>query len=237
MKYDGSPSDYVSHLEIIKPSGMGELGETILAKKAIEVNHPLKHGGVSYYQLAVDSLITLSVLHPGGRSDKIETFMNQPFEIRGYDHDFVCVIRPMDYVGGVWEAADGTRSQLSTVIRLVDYKAFWDGITESPVLLGYVSGESPLSIAGVTIVLTDVKEYTVLQYVRDPGVPLVYFGGLLLMIGLIIALYFPFRTVRVILKPEQSGTSFVAGGNVIGFPDLFVKVMDGERVTETDRKS
>jgi hypothetical protein len=56
--------------------------------------------------------------------------------------------------------------------------------------------------------------------VHDPGVPLVYFGGLLLIIGVTITLYFPYRTVRVMLKPGKPGTTYVAGGNSSEFPAM-----------------
>jgi hypothetical protein len=220
LDYGGSPSDFVSHLEIYRPSGESDSGETILARKAIEVNYPLRCGGISYYQLAVDALLTFTVLQPGGGTAEVQTFLNRPFDIRAYDKDLVCIVRSVDYAGGIWEAKDGTRSGLPYVVRLVDYSDYMDRKSDAPVLLGYLTLDKPLSVLGSTISLSSVREYTILQYVHDPGVPLVYFGGLLLIIGVTITLYFPYRTVRVMLKPGKPGTTYVAGGNSSEFPAM-----------------
>ena len=69
----------------------------------------------------------------------------------------------------------------------------------------------PLSVQGEIISLDDVKEYTILQYVHDPGVPLVGLGKLLFAIGMTLALYFPYKTLRVNLQSKGQGTSYIVG--------------------------
>ncbi len=229
LDYRGQPSDYVSHIKVLEM--LSEDTETVAAERAILVNRPFRFRGVAYFQLAVDARLEFTVLNPGGNSFTVETFLNQPFHLQGYDRDLHCIVKAQDFAGGVWEAIDGSRTELPFAVRLWDFSDYLAGASDEFVLLGYVSEDISVSAAGSTILLTGIEEYTVLQYVRDPGIPIVYFGGLILIIGLTLTLYFPFRQVRVMLKPEGDGTAFLAGGNVEEFPEHLSKALQSGKVS------
>ena len=151
--------------------------------------------------------------------------MNQPFEIPGLGVPIECMVQSWDLVGGLWEASDGTRTELPYAVRLVDYTQA--GSHDQPILLGYVSENKPLSIEGVVIGLDSVEQYSTLQYVHDPGLPLVGIGGLLLAVGMTLALYFPYKTIRLKLGAKGSGTECIAGSNWRGEPTSLLEALSG----------
>ena len=214
--YRGMPSDYVSRLRIVRHEEGTE--DQVVMEKAIEVNYPLYYRGVGYYQSAIDYAIHLTAGVPGAPPSDIGVALDEPFQIPGLGLE--CVVTMADIVGGVWEAADGTRTELPYSVRLVDYSLYDAGMSDRPILLGYVGADRPLTIEGVTISLLGVEEYTILQYVHDPGVPIVYVGGFLLIIGLTIALYMPYRMGRIMLISDGKGVRCVVGGSYGEFPEL-----------------
>jgi hypothetical protein len=214
MEYKGMPSDYVSKLKVYVSD---QPGIPPLVEKSIEVNKPLTFGGVSYYQLSVMSKLTFSIEIPGQMPQTVEAYVNQPFEVPGLSVPVQCTIQSWDIAGGIWEKTDGTQTELPYVVRLVDYSMA--GSPQQPVLLGYVSESKPLSVEGIGITLENVKEYSSLQYVHDPGLPLVGLGGLLLALGMTIALYFPYKTVRLMLRKKGSESEYMIGSNYRGIPD------------------
>ncbi len=225
INYKMGPSDYVSHLRIIRPNPDGE--DEILAERTIEVNFPLRYGGVAYYQSSVDTLLHFTVSAPGQEDVPVITPLNRPITIPYLN--ISSGISPYDIIGGYWEASDGTRTVLPYTIRLVDLSSLTSGFGDEVETLGYVSEDRPLVIDGVTIALDQVDEYTILSYVCDPGVPIVYFGGFLLIIGLSIALYMPYRTGRIILTREGQKTRYVVGSNSGEFPELLEKALGKDR--------
>jgi len=216
LEYMGSPSDYLSQLQIVSHPESGD--EEILVERTIEVNFPLRYRGVAYYQSSINNRVTLSAGEPGTARTTTETFLNEPFVIQPLG--FECLIRPSDIVGGYFVSSDGTRTPVPYTVRLVDYSLYRQGLSERPVLLGYISEGWPITISGVEISLDGIEEYTIIHFVHDPGVPFVYVGGFILMLGLIFSLYLPWRTGRIVLVPEGNRTRWVAGGNWRGFTDF-----------------
>jgi hypothetical protein len=137
-------------------------------------------------------------------------------------------LSPVDVAGGIWERLDGTQEEMPYRVRLNDLTALFAGMSNTPDLIGYVREDVPLEVGGYTISLDSVDEYTILQFVYDPGVPIVYFGGFLLIIGLTIALYMPWRTGRVILKQNGDRVAWIAGGNSSEFPEAMKSEMPGK---------
>jgi len=228
--YTGMPSDYISHLRIIRPK---DDGEQVLAERAIEVNFPLRYGGVAYYQSAFDVDIHLTVTIPDQGLIPVTASLNQPFLIPGLD--LLSVITPADMVGGVWQGLDGSSTDLPYVVRLRSYGTRSSASATQPIPLGYVSEARPLRVGDAEIRLDGVDEYTVLQYVRDPGVPIVYLGGFLLMIGLTVALYMPYRMGRIMLRAcrahpalgSRDRTEYIVGGSFRDFPGLIEAALKG----------
>jgi cytochrome c biogenesis protein len=224
-EYRGMPSDYMSRLQIVKPGADGN--SQVVKEKTIEVNKPLSYKGVSYYQSSFNAKLTFSVYGEGQRRTQLETYMDQPMSIPQLG--IVVTITAGDFVGGVYESNDGTQTDLPFTVRLVDYSSSQTG---PPILVGYVSEGMPITVGGVEISLDSVSEYTVLQYVHDPGLIFAYIGGLLLIIGLTIALYFPYRMGRISLVPSGKGVKYAAGGNWSGFPEMIGEVLENSETVE-----
>ncbi|MCX6646452.1 MAG: cytochrome c biogenesis protein ResB [bacterium] len=228
VDYHGMPSDYMSHLQIVKPDPDGN--SQVLMDKTIEVNRPLRYMGVSYFQSSVNAKLSFSVYGEDQRRTQLETYMDQPMEIPQLG--IVVTVTSADFVGGVYESNDGTQTDLPFTVRLVDYGSSEMG---GPILVGYVSEGMPITVGGVEISLDSVTEYTILQYVHDPGLIFAYIGGLLLIIGLTVALYFPYRMGRISLVPSGKGVKYAVGGNWSGFPEIIGAILKSSETMETKK--
>ena len=217
VEYQGMPSDYFSLLRILKPASDGS--DSVLMEKVIEVNYPLKYGGVAYFQSSINAKMAFSVSGQDQRRTQLETYLNQPMQIPQLG--VVVTVTMADFVGGKFEWNDGTETDLPYTVRLVDYNSSMGG----PILVGYVSEGTPITVSGVEISLDSVTEYTILQYVHDPGVTLAYIGGLMLILGLTIALYFPYRMGRIQLASSDKGVKYSVGGSWSGFTDILGSVL------------
>lgn len=216
INFAGMPSDYVSELRIVD----GESGE-VLVERSIEVNYPLRYNGISYYQTAYDYVFHLGIEVTGREPASVEARLGELFTLPLLEVQ--TVITQRDVVGGIWIDENGNEQELPYRIRLLDYSPVASRISDQPDLLGYVSVDEPLNIGGVTIVLEEVEEFTVLQYSHDPGVPIVFLGGILLMAGLTLVLYMPWRMGRLMLTRESGGTVYYTGGNSAEIPGLIEK--------------
>jgi cytochrome c biogenesis protein ResB len=225
VDYLGMPSDYISHLQIVKPDADGN--SQVLMDKAIEVNRPLGYMGVSYYQSSINAKLSFSIYGEDQRRTQLETYMGQPMQIPQLG--IVVTVTSADFVGGVYESNDGTQTDLPFTVRLVDYNSSEMG---GPILVGYVSEGMPITVGGVEISLDSVTEYTILQYVHDPGLIFAYIGGLLLIIGLTVALYFPYRMGRISLAPSGKGVKYAVGGNWSGFPEIIGEILKNPETKE-----
>ncbi|MEW5902297.1 MAG: cytochrome c biogenesis protein ResB, partial [Acidobacteriota bacterium] len=55
-------------------------------------------------------------------------------------------------------------------------------------------------------------QYSVIQMAKDPGVTLIWIGSTLVMLGLVLAFYWPAREVRILLEASAGKTEVTAGG-------------------------
>ena len=70
-------------------------------------------------------------------------------------------------------------------------------------------GEPP---AGPTLSFTDLKQYSVFQVAKDRGVPIVLLAAILILVGLLPALYTSRRRVWVRAEPTEGGSRLLVGG-------------------------
>lgn len=73
----------------------------------------------------------------------------------------------------------------------------------------------------LTIRFADLREYSVLQVTRDPGVPVVLAAAILILVGLLPALYSSRRKIWVRAEPDGSGTRVAVGGLALQRRDAF----------------
>ncbi len=98
---------------------------------------------------------------------------------------------------------------------------------------------------GLTLSFPTLSRYSVLQVSRDRGVPVVLVAAILILLGLLPALYSSKRKVWVRAEPHGSGTALKVGGFALQrkpqFEDEFAKLVDaiakaaGEGSTGADR--
>lgn len=84
--------------------------------------------------------------------------------------------------------------------------------------------------SGLTISFPELRQYSVLQVSRDRGVPLVLLAAILVLLGLLPALYTSRRKVWVRAEPNGSGTVLKVGGFALQrkpqFDEEFSKLVD-----------
>jgi cytochrome c biogenesis protein len=94
------------------------------------------------------------------------------------------------------------------------------------------SGQGPAGQEpdGLTIAFPELRQYSVLQVSRDRGVPLVLLAAILVLLGLLPALYTSRRKVWVRAEPNGSGTILKVGGFALQrkarFEEEFAKLVD-----------
>src|SRR5262249_19543599 len=64
----------------------------------------------------------------------------------------------------------------------------------------------------LTISFPSLRQYSVLLITRDAGVPIVLLGAILILLGLLPALYTSRRKVWVRAEPSAEGTTLSVGG-------------------------
>jgi cytochrome c biogenesis protein len=88
-------------------------------------------------------------------------------------------------------------------------------------------GSSP---SGLTISFPELRQYSVLQVSRDRGVPLVLLAAILVLLGLLPALYTSRRKVWVRAEPDGNGTVLKVGGFALQrkpqFEEEFSRLVD-----------
>ena len=84
--------------------------------------------------------------------------------------------------------------------------------------------------AGLTISFPELRQYSVLQVSRDRGVPLVLLAAILVLLGLLPALYTSRRKIWVRAEPNGNGTVLKVGGFALQrkpqFDEEFSKLVD-----------
>lgn len=209
--YDnGMPKEYRSRLTVL------ENGKEVVVKD-IEVNHPLKYRGITFYQSSYegyrDFLITLTDPADGSKRTFVAPFQQQ-------------VSWPEKGIVMGIVNAEAIRD------RVVRMKVWFKSGDNPPVVFWRDSrAESPIK-QGNTPYTMGVKQMyaTGLQVAKDPGVWLVYLGCFLMMFGLYIAFFMSHQRVWIVTSmPGKRGALLVAGAtnkNKLGFEKTFSSLTD-----------
>jgi len=224
----GLPRDFVSRVEVI------EEGEVVRTEE-IRVNHPLGHRGVKLYQSGYGWAPMVEVRHEGEllASDPLVFVTDDPNDAlrpwRGaiklpglapqVGLELQLLPDPAAFVAG--------RPMLEARDPFLAYRAFRGDLqlTEAQSVFrlekerleeydsgGVALGETVELPGGLEVTFRDLRQYTQLLVKRDPGTGLMLATAVLVLVGLIPALYSSRRRIWVRAMPEGDGTRLEIGG-------------------------
>lgn len=216
-----NPTAYRSDLEILD-------GGRVIMRKVIDVNHPLTYKGVSFFQSDYGlSSVLLKVTGPNGETawlpfdvdtqtemgKKRYSMSGMPFKqiniggkkLTVYVHDIV-----PDYIGG--EEINASDLPINPAVRVLvnDRLPKYKGLDAWSDRVWLTESESA-SLKGYTVTLENVADYTVLQVVRNPGLPIVYTGFGLMLFGVFVSFYVMRKVIRIRISPSTKGASVLVG--------------------------
>jgi cytochrome c biogenesis protein len=213
---NGSVKDWISTLTVLEE-------DKPLLTKAIEVNHPLSHKGLIFYQSGYgwnweNASLEIAV------KKKDDPAFSQEFKLRlgekkafgdGGAQISVSQILP-DFILNEKNEATTRSLQPHNPAAFIEG---WQG--EEKIFSGWIFARYPdyarLHGAKETNLSLELKsyeasQYSVIQAVRDPGANLIWVGCALLMAGFFLAFYWPTREIKAILEETQGRTEVVLGG-------------------------
>lgn len=202
--YDGyMPKQYYSDLKVI------DGGQEVL-KKTISVNDPLTYKGVTFYQTSfgwvVDGLVS------GDGKETRVSIQERQLAALGDGYSVKTVFLPdfaVDQTGH-----PGTKSPLPNNPRVI-YMVYKGS---SPVAYNLAKLNEPVQIGeGRTLSFTGYRQYTGLQYARDPGIPPVYTGLGLIVLGLFLNFYIIPRRIWLKVTGHPTGSRVLAAGQTPRF--------------------
>jgi cytochrome c biogenesis protein len=218
-------------------------GDKLVARKVIDVNHPLTYKGVSFFQSDYGLAgFVIKVTAPNGEVAripfKIETrdaprgkeyaLAGEPFQtvtlggkkLTVFVHNFA-----PDYVGPPMVNLSfmplNPAAQVLANDRFPEYKGL-----EAWTRLGWLTQSDSAEYKGFRITMEDAIDYTGLQVARNPALPVIYSGFGMLLIGVFIAFYVTHRLIRVRISRSKSGAEIVIGGMARGEPSVLDRDFD-----------
>jgi cytochrome c biogenesis protein len=227
---NGSAKDYYSDLEVIDKNGKSIL------RKTIEVNEPLTHGGMSFYQANYGK--------QKKNEEKVYRFeyteahqKSQMIELSEYNDAFVIpgtkkTLQILDHNAFVQMPTDEGLVALGEAVRLI--VADGGGAPETMTLFkDYPQLDAHLrpqakdhfAFQGVKEKF-ELVEVTGLQVARDPGAPIVFLGCAVMVAGILWAFFTSHQKLWVNIYDERIVMGGRASRNPWGFKARFQKLTE-----------
>lgn len=229
IKHDDrhNPTGYKSDLEVYD-------GGNLVDRKVIDVNHPLTHRGLSFYQADYGlSELVVKITAPTGQQLSIPYQIHQEDTAQGRTYSvadntvtgFTLAGKKMtilvhklipDFVG---EGQNGSPLPLNPAVEVMlndrypEYKGMdaWSR-------LGWMTAAQSADYKGFKVTIEKIVSYTGLEVSRNPGLPVVYLGFALMILGVILSLYVSHKVVRVLLTPSAQGVGVAMGSTAPQMP-------------------
>jgi cytochrome c biogenesis protein len=208
---NGAPKVFRSDLTFIQDGKVVRHG-------ALLVNHPIAFGGLRFYQSSYGVLpggrLALSYVRGNGKANERDVAVGDTFDLPGAEGE-VEVLRAEN---DLMRMGPAVKLSVTSTRGNVQFWVFQniERIKEAnPGILEQV----PLMNAGLfapyffSMQKKGERFYTVLQAARDPGVPLVAGGAVLLIVGLMITFFFSHRRFRIVLEEEKGESRIGLAGS------------------------
>ncbi len=202
------PRDWFSVLRVYRNG-------SLVKEKKIEVNDPLRYAGLTFYQAGYDYQFDLRV----GDETLTDIQAETPFSIPSIEGE----LRLSTPRVGALFRYDGGRQTLSPSTKL-QYRPpqeprAWTTVAD-------LSLGQPTEVMQTRLMLTSLRESSVLSYRYDPGVRLLWFSTAALLILMALRLYLPWYQVRCHADTSSGRTVVTAGVRMVGLfarPDRVLK--------------
>ena len=225
--YDnGTPKEYRSDLSFI-------VDDNRIHKESLRVNHPIKFKGITFYQssygLVAGNKVHLRISGHGNETSIIEIEKNHSKPLPGNEGEFQ-VIEVDENLRGVLGPAAlvSIKPHQGKEIRfwvLKDIKSlrkrFPEAMFKSPIF-------NPSSFKPYTFYLNNIETryYTGLQVNRDPGVPLVYVGFFIIMVGLFLTFFTSHRRIWIRITENAGKIGISVAGKASKNPVGMERALD-----------
>jgi len=218
---DGSPSDYASDLILYKNGAQVD-------RQTIRVNHPMKAGGVSFYQSFFGEAAAVKVTDGAGK-----TLYDDAAALQFQSDDGNHSIGKFDIKGKgltvyVIDVASG---KTDPNIRAGQLQLEVDQAgKKEPIGTQVVDQGKPTTIAGLTYTFQRTRQFTGLIVAHDPGAPFVWIGSTLLVLGLFMVFFFPHRRVWVRIRKTSGGSEVLCASTMkrdVAFKPQFHQLITG----------
>jgi cytochrome c biogenesis protein len=200
----GSPKEYRSELVFISSNSEPE-------KRVVRVNHPVAYNGVTFYQASYGTMPAGMVRLKAARIDKpgtekiIEAAPAVKTTLPGGDSTVrILDIRDrfIDKGAAVLLSVDTPREKEITFWIFENPKAVRSRLP-APMALSRKFDPSAAEPFHFEFVDMERRYYTGLQANKDPGVPLVWSGFIVMIAGFLVAFFHPHRRMRVRIVPAR----------------------------------
>ncbi len=226
------PKEYTSYVKVI------ENGKAVKSAK-IEVNHPLVHRGIYFYQSSYgvfsseNGLLTVKIRDKRtGEVRKVQLRVGETQKVPDMGIEVKLIAFYPDFV--ITEEGPTTRSQeLRNPAALVEIKK-GNSTIKSWVFAFFPNVHEKKSDYEVKFVSFKPVFYTVLQVSKDPGVWLVWIGCILMIVAIMITFFYPHRRIFVWITPQSKGTEIALGFSTNRNQEAFKRL--AEEVCEKIKK-
>jgi cytochrome c biogenesis protein len=211
--YDnGAPKEYRSDLTFLK-------GERALLQGALLVNHPVTFEGITFYQASYGSLpgnhARIGLRREGDPAHRtLEVELERPYDLPGPGGQFMVFEARSDFM------KMGPAIQVAVKPPEGEEIRFWvfknnDLIKERfPGFFERFPKFNPGAYKPYLFSLDSIeaRHYTGLQVSKDPGVPLVWTGFFLIMIGLFVTFFTSHRSIWIQVAKRNRGLNLRVAG-------------------------
>ncbi len=210
---DGTPKEYRSDLVFL------EKGKVVF-EKSVLVNHPVKFKGIMFYQSSYGQVmgdkVRLRVVRKASQpvATSIEVSRGQKVRVPDADAYFQVLDIREDFM------RMGPAVLISVENKGKEEKRFWvfwhsEAIKRRfPGIMEQFQKLNPSSFKPYTFLLERMERiyYTGLQVNRDPGVPFVWSGFFMMVIGLFVAFFTSHKRIWIKVSQDKKGSRITVAG-------------------------